>query len=188
MDLNNIPWGIIGTLAGALIGGGITVITTRVPLKNQRELEAERLRARRQNTLHKDFSQRFQSLATDLANAAHCMCWFTWHATQDTMTEEAIKSYHDEIHEILPKIIGDHISVTAVDKELGTLSRKLVDEAHDIDEDIGEACLEYRRSKEDGMKKLKAINEAASAFDERVYVRLGELAARRYSEFSNERR
>jgi hypothetical protein len=189
MDLNDIPkeaYGIIGTALGAFIGGGIGIFTMWMTLRNQRKLEIAKLRAARQDALHKEFSGRFQSLATDLAAAAHCMCWFTWSAAHDAMNDKMVADYDIEIHEILPKLIGDHISVTAVDKELGLISHKFVDYAHEVDEQIGIACLAYAKNKEEGMEKLKTLNKAARAFDEEVYERLAEFAAKRYSEFLNE--
>jgi hypothetical protein len=129
MDLNEIPKEAYG-LIGIVIGAGIGIFTNWMTLRHQRKLEIVKLRAVRQRALHKDFSQRFQSLATDLAAAAHCMCWFTWSATHDKMNDEMVRAYDKEIHEILPKLLGDHISVAAVDKELGSISHEFVDDAH----------------------------------------------------------
>jgi hypothetical protein len=145
-----------------------------------------KLRATRQRVLHKDFSQRFQSLANDLAAAAHCMCWFTWSATHDKINDEIVKTYDMEMHDILPKLLGDYISVAAVDEELGLISKKFVDHAHEVDEKIGTACLAYEGNQAEGMKQLKALDEEVSDFDDEVYDRLAEFAAKRYSEFLKE--
>ena len=66
MDLNAIPkeaYGLIGTVIGASIG----IFTNWITLRHQRKQEIVKLRVTRQRVrervLHKDFSQRFQSLA-----------------------------------------------------------------------------------------------------------------------------
>src|SRR5215831_9701266 len=99
MDLNQIPKETY-TLIGIVIGAGIPIFTNWMTVRHQRKQEIVKLRANRQRVLHKDFSQRFQSLANDLAAAAHCMCWFTWWATHDKMNDEMIKTYDKEIHDI----------------------------------------------------------------------------------------
>ena len=114
------------------------------------------------------------------------MCWFTWSATHDKINDEIVKTYDMEMHDILPKLLGDYISVAAVDAELGLISKKFVDQAHEVDEKIGTACLAYEGNQAEGMKQLKALDEEVSDFDDEVYDRLAEFAAKRYSEFLKE--
>ena len=66
------------------------------------------------------------------------------------------------------------------------ISKKFVDHAHEVDERIGAACLAYEGHQAEGMKQLKALDEEVSDFDDEVYDRLAEFAAKRYSEFLKE--
>src|SRR5262249_5371454 len=102
------------------------------------------------------------------------------------MNDEIIKTYDKEIHDILPKLLGDYISVAAVDKELGLISKEFVDHAHQVYEEIGTACLAWKENRAEGMKQLKSLDEKAKKFDDEVYDQLAEFAAIRYSEFLNE--
>jgi hypothetical protein len=172
MNWDAIPkeaYALIGTVIGAVIGVLSPVITQR----SQRNLERDRLRATRIDSLYRDMGTRFQALATDFGSAAHSMCWLTWDACQGSMSKDKIIDYNKEMHIILPKLIGGHIAISALDGELEKLSDKFVNWAHDVDEEIGKACLIYEKEPIGGMELLKRLNAKAREFDEAIFSELG---------------
>jgi hypothetical protein len=174
MDWADIPKEAYG-LAGAAIGGGISIITTFFNQRRQRKLEREKLREGRKDALLRELGTCFRTVAVDFSSAAHSMCWLTWQADHGNMTQKMIDDYNAEIHAILPKLIGGKIMIGALDPELGDQLDLFVDLTHEVDEKIGIACLTYAKDNAAGLEQLKALNVTARDLDEIIYKQLGGL-------------
>jgi hypothetical protein len=103
------------------------------------------------------------------------LLWITWPATQNALTEEMIKKYHDEIHVLLPKIVGGHIAISAIDERLASLTSKLVDRIHEIDERIAEACLLWGKDQSACNNALVAAHSDALEVDRIVYKQIADV-------------
>jgi hypothetical protein len=174
MDWADIPKEAYG-LAGVVIGGGISIVTTLFIQRRQRKLEREKLREERKDALSRELGTHFQAVAVDFSALAHSMCWLTWQAGQGNVSQAMIDDYNAEIHAILPKVVGGKIMVGALDPELGYQLDTFVDLAREVDEKIGIACLAYAKDNAAGLEQLKALNVPAGDFDEIVCKKLGEL-------------
>jgi hypothetical protein len=171
MDWKNIPSGAY-VVIGALIGGGITLLTTLLNQRGQWRLERLKMRASREDAQLKELGVRFQAVATDFSSAAHSMCWLTWQADNGSMTGKMIENYNAEIHATLPKLIGGKISIAAMDETIGTALLKYVDRAHEVDAKIGGACLLFEEDSAKGIEALKQLHEDAKQFDALIYSEL----------------
>jgi hypothetical protein len=174
MDWADIPKEAYG-LAGVVIGGGISILTTLFLQRRQRKLARETVREERKDALSRELGKHFQAVATDFSALAHSMCWLTWQAGQGNMSQAMIDDYHAEIHAILPKVAGGRIMVGTLDPELGYQLDLFVELAREVDEKIGIACLAYAKDNAAGLEQLKGLNVAARDLDEIMYKRLGEL-------------
>jgi hypothetical protein len=174
MDWADIPKEVYG-LVGAVIGGGISIITIFFSQRGQRKSERERLREGRKDALLGELGTCFQRVAIDLGAAAHSMCWLTWQAAHGNMSQKMIDDYNAEIHAVMPRLIGGKIRIWALDPGLGDQLDLFVDLAHEVDEKIGIACATYAKDNAAGIEQLKALNVTARDLDEIIYKKLGEL-------------
>lgn len=142
MEWSAIPSEIY-TLAGTLVGGLIGFLGTYFTQRTQTKIERQRIR-----------EARLGQVALDLAAVAHSTCWLTWSASRNYVNDKLINDYNAEIHQILPRIIGSHIALASADRYLGQLTRKLVLDAHEVDEKIGEACIAYETNRANGIAQL----------------------------------
>jgi hypothetical protein len=79
------------------------------------------------------------------------------------------------MHVILPKLIGGKIAISALDEEMGQQLEEFVELAHEVDEKIGVACLEFAKSNASGIERLKLLYKDAQDFDEVISTKLGKL-------------
>ena len=177
MDWADIPKEAYG-LAGVVLGGGICLVTTLLYQWRQQRLERKKLAEERKDALTRELGKYFQAMAVDFSALAHSMCWLTWQASQDNVTQAMIDDYHAEVHAMLPKVIGGKIMVAALDPDLGYQLDVFVDLAREVDEKIGVACLAYAKDNAAGIEQLKSLKTPARDFDEIVYRRLGELGGK----------
>ena len=177
MDWANLSKEAYG-LAGVALGGVIVLVTALLYQWRQRKLERDRLTEQRKDALTRELGKHFQAMAVDFSSLAHSMCWLTWQAGQDNVSQVMIDDYHAEIHATLPKVVGGRIMVGTLDPELGYELDVFVDLAREVDEKIGIACLAYAKDNAAGIEQLKALNIPAKDFDEIVYRRLGELGGK----------
>ena len=174
MDWADIPEEVYG-LAGAAIGGGISIMTIYFSQRGQRRLEREKLREERKDALLGELGECFQRVAIDLGAAAHSMCWLTWQATHGNVSQKLIDDYNAEIHAVLPRLVGGKIMIWSLDPGLGDRLDLFVDLAHEVDEKIGIACATYAKDNAAGLEQLKALNVTARDLDEIINKKLGEL-------------
>lgn len=151
-------------LLGAALGAIAAIAGTFVTQFFARSIERERVH-----------SARFQQIATDFSAAAHALLWITWPATEGALTKAMIDKYHNEIHVLLPKIVGAHVAISAIDADLANLTAHLVDRVHDVDEKIARACLHWEGDANACTKELAAAYNDALAIDSAVYKQMAEM-------------
>lgn len=125
-------------------------------LQHQLDLEHEKLAASHKSLLDQETRTAIQSCVAQIASATHSMCWLLWMITVDEnrFTAQRVEKYDEEMHRLLPEIIGLIARIRAYDpdtaKRISKLSRKL----EDLDARIGEACIEYLNAKDGWKNKL----------------------------------
>lgn len=70
-DIPKEAYSLIGTLLGALLGFGGTILTMFLTPRAQRTLEEGKLLAARRDMLHKELLAIIRALAVDFASASH---------------------------------------------------------------------------------------------------------------------
>jgi len=150
---------VLGALIGAsaVVGGAL--------LNNQRQARLEREKWLRglSDAFDKDLRSAVKELATELAKAAHSMCWLCWLARYgpSRLTQERIDKYDEEIHALLPRIFGLHAVIAGMDQKVHADLAPLVDLAIEIDATIGAAGLQFVSGKpESALELAKCLDES----------------------------
>jgi hypothetical protein len=149
-------------LAGAVLGASITLVTTWLGQRNQRELETEKIREARKQLLFKEKSEKVHQLAVDLSATAYLFLWVTWSAEYDDLDQKMLQKYWDQISALMPRLYADQVLIAGLDKELDKLAASFVDEADKLDESIGKATLSLR--KPENILLLRKLHADAEAF------------------------
>lgn len=165
---------IIGEAIGALADlGGVLLSLRRNEIAKQKEhdleihklqhqldLEREKLAASHQSLLDQETRAAIQSCTSQIASATHSMCWLLWVITvdEDRFNGERIAKYDEEMHRLLPEIMGLKTRIRAYDasttKKISELSRDL----EDLDARIGEACIAFLNEQEGSKDKLLNVS------------------------------
>ena len=184
MFLEGIPkeaYGLIGTLLGAIVGFSGTIATMLLAPRAQRKLEEGKLRAARQDALHKELLAKIQTFTVDLASAGHSMCWLTWATFHGALSKENILAYDKEMHIVLPKVSGGVVAIGTLDKTLAAQAREIADKLFKLDAEIGQACLEFDTDPKAARAKIIDLTQSAYDFETTFIYALGD-AAREKSE------
>jgi hypothetical protein len=130
---------------GVVIGAFITLLgvffTQFFGRKTARELEESKVRAARADLLIKEVNLKVSQLAADLGAASHSMAWLTWAANHGTLTEKRIESYDEEMHLVLPKVLGGIVAVASLDERLGKVANGIAKDLYNLDEKLGRICV-----------------------------------------------
>ena len=129
----NPAWiGVIGALAGSIIGllGGI--LTTRIATKQ----ELERVKKIAAADLIKKTAEGFQSLT-----------WILWIArhTPNEFKMSDIESHDKKMNDLYPQIAGAQIVLIAYSKELHTATKPIVEYLYAIDHNVAKIALGVRK-------------------------------------------
>ena len=173
--MNSIPSEAY-TLFGAIIGASITLCTTWLAQRSQRNLEHERLREGRAQLLFKEKAERVYQFATDLGAAAYAFVSITWNAQHAVLDAEAKEDYFADIKEIMPRLYAGYVQLAALDDELGKVAESLVDQADQLDVAIAEATVAVDQV---DPQKLRSLREGAEKFADAVSKSLAEEMKRK---------
>ncbi|OPY99244.1 hypothetical protein A5906_26315 [Bradyrhizobium sacchari] len=133
-----VPIGVVIGASIALLGVLFTQIFQR---QTSREVEESKVRAARADLLIKEVNLKVSQLAADLGAASHSMAWLIWAANNGTLTKQRIDSYDQEMHLVLPKVLGDVVAVASLDERLGKVASVIAAELYDLDKRLGDICL-----------------------------------------------
>ena len=99
-------------LIGIISSAFVAWVTARLTWR----LELQRWKRARDDTLTADLRNGLQQLILTIASAAHAMCWLTWlaNADPDKVTESRIDQYDNEMHKLLPQLLGQHALVASL--------------------------------------------------------------------------
>jgi hypothetical protein len=126
---------LIGIFGGCLAG----FVTARLTWRH----EGEKWRRAREDAASADLRAGVQQLILALASAVHSMCWLTWLAEKGPakMTAERIAAYDDELHKVLPQILGYHALVSSLRPQVYQRFNEFIEKVYITDQKIGAAAL-----------------------------------------------
>jgi hypothetical protein len=125
--------GLTGALTTAYLGGW-----------RQERLEANKRYWSLEDAKVKRLDDTFSQLTVKLASALHSMCWITWIAYEAParVTQEQVTAYDNEMHTILPEILGSWSQIASLSMEAHSLAEPAVRSVFRLDAEIGKVCLD----------------------------------------------
>jgi hypothetical protein len=151
--------GVLGSIgAGALAG------------RRQARLQRDAWRRETSDAFAAELRSTVKELTTKLAEAAHSMVWLCWSAKfgPDRLTQERIDQYDQEMHALLPEILGQHAVVAGMDRSVYLALSLLVRSVFEMDGTIGRAGLEFVPGESESAKSLSEKYEDALDLESRL--------------------
>ena len=169
------------TILGALVGAASGITGGLITVWLQLRLERAKWPKAREDALVQDLREAIQQLTVRMASALHSMCWLTWIAEERVtrVTAERIKSYDDDLHKLLPEIMGFLSTVAALDKDAYTRLSPIADKIYEVDYEIGKASLLFEESPAEGGKALVKCYRMASALERQLPKRIADIVSER---------
>jgi len=169
------------TLLGALVGAASGITGGLITVWLQLRLERAKWPKAREDALVQDLREAIQQLTVRMAAALHSMCWLTWIAEErvSRITVERIKSYDDELHKLLPEIMGFLSMVAALDKDAYTRLSPIADKIYEVDYEIGQASLLFEESPSEGGIALARCYRKASFVERQLPKQIADIVSDR---------
>jgi gas vesicle protein len=169
---------VFGALIGALAGIAGALLTTR----RQAELERDKWLRGVRDAFANEVRSSVKELTTELASAAHSMCWVCWLAKYgpDRLNREHLDQYDQEMHKLLPQIAGLYAMLAGMDVDLHKRLNSLVERVYQVDAQIGEAGLVFADGRPETASAL-ASHYATSLDLEKELPRVVTEAVRPYA-------
>jgi len=158
---------VLGALIGALAGvGGGWLAGWR-----QAHLEREKWLRGLSDAFANDLRSSVKELTTELAKAAHSMCWLCWLARHGParLTQERVDQYDQEMHVLLPRITGLHAVIAGMDQKVHADLAPLVERAVALDAAIGDAGLSFVPGKPKTASELSTHYESSMALAKELH-------------------
>jgi hypothetical protein len=153
-------------LIGVVSSAFVAWITARLTWR----LELQRWKRARDDVLTADLRNGLQQLILTIASSVHSMCWLTWLADTDPtkVTKARIDLYDDEMHELLPQLLGQLALVASLRPQTYWIFKDLIDELFDADRSIGAAALRVVPGEPETVASLSGLHERSLSIEERI--------------------
>ncbi len=177
----------------AVMGGIIALLVGWLAGRREANLESEKWRRAREDDLKKETRLAVADLTRKLALAAHSMVWLTWKATHrpSEFTREDIANYDEEMHRVIPDIVGAHAVVSALEPRLGDKLQPLTKRIYALDADIATEATKLIPSLVDSsfpqtgaVKGLDALEKEAREFKNALITTVTQVLSDIYPELS----
>lgn len=158
---------VLGALIGALAVVGVALLNSR----RQARLEREKWLRGLSDSFANELRAVVKELATELANAAHSMCWLCWLARHgpSRLSQERIDQYDKEMHVLLPRITGLHAVLAGMDQRVHVALAPLVEHAVNLDAAIGDAGLNFVSGKPETAVELAEYHDESVALEKELH-------------------
>jgi hypothetical protein len=175
---------ILGALIGAISGLSIALLTgwRQSRLEYQKWLRAREDDQRKwlqekEDEKQKEIRLAVVELTKKMAIALQAMEWFTWKVkkTPDSLTEEDISAYDEEMKAHLPEIVSSHILVAALSKTKYERLDPLVTELYQLDNQIAQASLMLKKSPQEGTQALVELCTICFRFHKELQKEVSEI-------------
>jgi hypothetical protein len=151
------------SIIGGVVAGGFTG-------RQESRRERDRWLRETSSAFAAELRSTVKELTTKLAAAAHSMVWLCWLAEHgpERLTRERIELYDQEMHVLLPEIIGLHAVVAGMDTGVYLALYSLVQKVFEVDGKIGLAGLEVVPGEPASARSLSELYEDAAALEFRL--------------------
>jgi hypothetical protein len=153
-------------LIGVVSSAFVAWITARLTWR----LELQRWKRARDDVLTADLRNGLQQLILTIASSVHSMCWLTWLADTDPakVTKARIDLYDDEMHKLLPQLLGQLALVASLRPQTYWIFKDLIDELFDADRSIGAAALRVVPGEPETVVSLSSLHERSLSIEDRI--------------------
>ncbi len=160
---------ILGGCA-ALIGGWIVGVRELRIEKNRLQHEFNKLEHAQLVSLSKEKRELLQLSIEKLASATHSMCWITWLSTvePERINENRVNQYDEEMHRLLPQIIGLQARVATYSKDLGQKILEMNVDITNLDVCIATSSLKYIGGNKSCINELRECHFKSSDLHEKL--------------------
>lgn len=153
------------TVFSAIIGAIAGIVAGVLSGQRQARLEREKWLRDVSDTFTTELRSSVRELTTKLAEATHSMCWLCWLASfgADRLTQNRVMQYDEEMHVLLPQIMGLHAVIAGMDYDVYLKLKPLVEQFFKLDARIGKAALDFvsdNPKSAEGLAKL--LNQATA--------------------------
>lgn len=137
---------VIGATVGAVaaISGQMLQAWRQSKIEEAKlSLERAKLNHTQAATLHSEMRATMQTCIQKLASTTHAMCWLTWIAKESPKRfgDKQLQRYDDEMHLLLPEIIGLQARITSYAPDIGKRLLELTTKIEDLDSRIASASI-----------------------------------------------
>jgi hypothetical protein len=157
-------------VAVALIGVVSSAFVAWITARLTWRLELQRWKRARDDVLTADLRNGLQQLILTIASSVHSMCYLTWVANADPakVTKSRIDLYDDEMHKLVPQLLGQHALLASLRPPTYWIFKDLIDEIFDADSSIGKAALIVVPGKPETVVSLSKIHERILSIEGRI--------------------
>ena len=149
---------VLSAMVGALIGATAVIVNSLLLNRHQLNLEKEKTRPASMTTLTTELRAAVAQVGLEMMSIQHSMEWVCWLAQMDQdMTDREIGSkYNQEVHERIPKMLGQMAVVASLDQRMYEQLNRLAQQLWDIDGHIARAFVRYKDSPIELSRELKS--------------------------------
>lgn len=164
----------VAGLIGAVIGAGLSLVTTLVSGWQDSKLERDRWLRVRKDQANKDLRVAVADLARRLAAGVHSIEWLTWPAKNqpDKLTAEQldakVRSYNQEVHGLFSELTGCLVVIAAHDRQVYEQMRALVQAFSDLDAGVAMAASRRHQSYSESIQALAGYHAEAGRYTNRL--------------------
>jgi hypothetical protein len=133
-------------------------------------LEYQKWRRTRDDLHTADLRIGLNQLILAISSAAHSMCWLTWLAQADAtkMTRARIDKYDEEMHKLLPQLLGLQALVASLRPHTYRRFNPLIEAIFDADRRIGDASLSFVEGEPRTVSSLASLHAASMDIEVRI--------------------
>lgn len=160
---------LVGAISG-LVGGYLAG-------RRQSQLEYNKWIRTREDDLAKEARLAVADLTRKLATATHGIVWLAWKAVNrpNDVTQQDISAYDDEMHKLIPDIVGALAVVSALNKDLYYKMNPLVSQFYELDGQLAFYIPSFRDSSKLQVDEIRKIYERAYILNRELTQKVTEV-------------
>lgn len=163
-------------LIGAVLGGGVALVTSLIDGWNSRKLEAAKAQWGQEHAVGAELRGHVGAVARHLLSCQHSMEWLCA-LTDDggVLTQKSVETYHREIHATFPKLLGGLATVSSLDSRLYAELERLAEEVFRIDGKIADALKKFDRAPAEASREVSTQRIDATELYRKLPREIGEI-------------
>lgn len=170
---------LVGAIAG-LVGGYLAG-------RRQSQLEYKKWVRAREDDLAKEARLAVADFTRKLAAATHSIVWLAWKARfrPFEVRQQDISTYDEEMHKLIPEIVGTLVVISALNKELYDRMNPLAREFYELENLMADTAPGLLDSSRTHTNKIETIHNKAYMFNRELAQEVTEVFVEIYQSKSS---